>query len=636
MTIKKNTSAVHVVNLAQYEKPTISEKRADEYVQYGNNNNYYDFLIEAYKNSTTNNAVINGIIRLIYGKGLTALDAAKKPNEYAQFMTIFAPDEVRKICSDLKMLGQCAVQVLYENKRVVKVVHTPIQLLCPEKCDKEGEINNYWYSDNWSNIREYKPVSIPVFGSGADREIMVIKPYSVGMKYFANVDYQGGLPYATLEEEIADYLINETQNSFSGTKVVNVNSGKYTEIQQKEISEKITAKLTGAKGKKVIVSFNDNVEASTTVEDISLNDAPKHYEYLATESRDKLLLSHNVTSPLLFGIITGTGFSSNSDELKSSLSIFDNTVIRTFQELLIDSFDRILAVNEIALKLTFKPLQVFEAGGVIGSNQDDSKKIIEGINSLSPLVANKVLESMTANEIRALVGLHPEVGGGDLNEQTVLSSSKTPLQTILDDCEDANQEGWIVLDERDVELEDEDVLNDHINSLNEEIETKLTKLSIVDKFINLVSTGTARPTAISSQDKLVKEKYFKVRYRYTGNPSPDRDFCNSMLSANKLYRKEDIDRMSNTVVNAGFGEFGADTYDIFKFKGGARCHHKFERVTMMLDLNSDSEKFEQIGTRAAEIKGFKITNPYQVSVYPDNLPLKGFSPRNKNLPNDIK
>jgi hypothetical protein len=596
MTIKKNTSAVHVVNLAQYEKPTISEKRADEYVQYGNNNNYYDFLIEAYKNSTTNNAVINGIIRLIYGKGLTALDAAKKPNEYAQFMTIFAPDEVRKICSDLKMLGQCAMQVLYKNKRVVKIVHTPIQLLCPEKCDKEGEINNYWYSDNWSNIREYKPVSIPVFGSGSDREIMVIKPYSVGMKYFANVDYQGGLPYATLEEEISDYLINETQNSFSGTKVVNVNSGKYTEIQQKEISEKITAKLTGAKGKKVIVSFNDNIEASTTVEDISLNDAPKHYEYLATESRDKLLLSHNVTSPLLFGIITGTGFSSNSDELKSSLLIFDNLVIRNFQDLLIDSFDRILAVNEISLKLYFKTLNPFEIAIDTIEKESDA---VEKVN-------------------------------------TELSNVKTPLQAILDECEDATQEGWIVLDERDVELEDEEVLNNHIKSLNEEIEIKLTKLSIVDKFINLVSTGTARPTAISSQDELLKEKYFKVRYRYTGNPSPDRDFCNAMLSANKLYRKEDIDRMSNTVVNAGFGEFGTDTYDIFKFKGGARCHHKFERVTMMLDLNSDSEKFEQIGTRAAEIKGFKVTNPYQVSVYPDNLPLKGFSPRNKNLPNDVK
>jgi len=56
----------------------------------------------------------------------------------------------------------------------------------------------------------------------------------------------------------------------------------------------------------------------------------------------------------------------------------------------------------------------------------------------------------------------------------------------------------------------------------------------------------------------------------------------------------------------------------------------------MLDLNKIEEGYKEIGTRAAEIKGYKVTNPYEVSVYPNNLPLKGFSPRNKNLPSDVK
>lgn len=578
MTIKKNTSAVHVVNLAEYEKPTISEKRADEYVQYGNNNNYYDFLIEAYKNSTTNNAVINGIIRLIYGKGLTALDASKKPNEYAQFMTIFAPDEVRKICSDLKMLGQCAMQVLYKNKRVVKIVHTPIQLLCPEKCDKEGEINNYWYSDNWSNIREYKPVSIPVFGSGSDREIMVIKPYSVGMKYFANVDYQGGLPYATLEEEISDYLINETQNSFSGTKVVNVNSGKYTEIQQKEISEKITAKLTGAKGKKVIVSFNDNIEASTTVEDISLNDAPKHYEYLATESRDKLLLSHNVTSPLLFGIITGTGFSSNSDELKSSLLIFDNLVIRNFQDLLIDSFDRILAVNEISLKLYFKTLNPFE-------------------------IAIDTIEK----------------------ESDVVEKVNTELSSV-DFGEEIDENEWILIDSFKVDYDTDEDEDKYIKSLNEPV-----KLGIWNKVVNLVSTGTARPNIKSSQDGEI----FKSRYVYTGGLSSDsRDFCKKMVSSNKVYRKEDIINMSIQNVNKGWGPEGVDNYDIWLYKGGGDCHHYWTRNIYLKKNDANSPLAEKY--TPSEVRKRGDLNPLEVNdskVYqkPKDMPYNGFLPTNKRF-----
>jgi hypothetical protein len=55
----------------------------------------------------------------------------------------------------------------------------------------------------------------------------------------------------------------------------------------------------------------------------------------------------------------------------------------------------------------------------------------------------------------------------------------------------------------------------------------------------------------------------------------------------------------------------------------------------MLDLNAIEKGYSEIGTRAAEIKGYKVTNPYEVSIYPNNLPLKGFSPRNNNLPSDV-
>ena len=154
--------------------------------------------------------------------------------------------------------------------------------------------------------------------------------------------------------------------------------------------------------------------------------------------------------------------------------------------------------------------------------------------------------------------------------------------------------------------------------------------------MNFFTTGTARPTARSSQDKLVKDKFFKVRYRYTGNKTPERGFCKAMMNAGKLYRREDIQRLSDANPNKGFGEGGTDNYDIFKFKGGARCHHKWQRVTMMIDLNKEDSEFKEIGTRAAEIKGFKVTNPFEVSVYTNNLPLKGFSPNNKNLPSDVR
>ena len=582
---------IKIVELSSYSAPEIKEDKRNDWVNYGEDNDYFQFLIDRYRNSTTNNAIINNISRLVYGYGIGALNDKNKPNEYAQFVSLYSKDDIRKLVLELKMLGQCAIQVHYakDRKTIKKFFHIPVQLLRPEKCNKDGEIEAYYYSDDWQDVKNYKPKRLDAFGFGSGEvEILYVQPYSVGMKYFSNVDYLGGLPYSVLEEEVSDYLINLVQTGFSAQKLINFNNGAGTPEQQADIYRNVTNKLTGSKGAKLIVSFNDDKDSATTIDDIPLVDAAEHYSYLSEECQRKIMLSHNVTSPLLFGIASTNGFSSNADELKNSFILFDNMVIRPMQELLLDAFDKILSYNGISLDLYFQTLKPLEFGR-------------------------------------------------DKEQKDVALSEEFNLESFLAELgEEKEQEGWIVLDERDVNLEDEEVLNAHLSEMNDEISNKLEDTSLLSKVVNFVSTGTARPTARSKQDKLVKDKFFKVRYEYTGNKNPERGFCKAMMKANKVYRREDIDRMSKKPVNKGLGEFGSDTYDIFKYKGGARCRHKFKRITMMLDINQDSDEFKKIGTRAAEIKGFKVTNPFEVSIYPKNLPLKGFSPRNKNLPNDVQ
>jgi hypothetical protein len=584
---------IHVLNLSAYTTPVIQESKRENWVEFGIDNNYFNFLIDRYTNSTTNNSLINNISRLIYGRGLSAIDANRKPNEYAQMMALFSKDCVRKMVIDRKMLGQFAIQVHYskDHKKILKVYHIPVNLLRAEKCNKEGEIEAYYYSDNWEDTRKYVPKRIPAFGfSNEQVEIMFVRPYSVGMKYYSNVDYQGSIPYSVLEEEVADYLINEVKNGFSPTMLVNFSNGIPSVEQQEIITSKVLNKLTGSKGQKVIVAFNQNPESKTTADAIPLNDAPDHYTYLSEECLRKIMLGHNVTSPLLFGIASSNGFSSNADELKNSSILFDNMVIRPFQEEILDAFDTILAYNGISLKLFFKTLQ--------------------------PLEFVDLENTQTEEQVAEETG-------------TELSKVNTDLEEILAEV-DANQlgEGWVLVDERESSDSDEE-LDLQLIKAESDLEPKTTLLS---RFINLVQTGNPQPKLKSSQDKKVGDlKYFKVRYKYTGNKTPERDFCKAMMAKEeRLFRKEDIDAMSRRAVNPGFGEFGANTYDIFRFKGGPRCFHKFSRVTYMLDLNAIEKGYAEIGTRAAEIKGYKVTNPYEVSIYPNNLPLNGFSPNNPN------
>ena len=606
MSDKKN---IHILELSTYSQPDIIEDSKNDWVEYGVNNDHYEFLIDRYKNSTTNNSIINNVARLIYGKGLDASNASKKPNEFAQMKSLFKPKTLRALALNEYMLGCGVLQCIFDEKhtKVVRVEAVKTKHVRPAKCNEDGEIEAYYYSDNWSDTKKFPPKRIPAFGTSKEPiEFLVYGKDSIDLKYFSEVDYQACIPYCVLEEEISNYLINDTQNGFSGTKVVNFNSGTPSEEQQRLIANKVKGQLTGAQGDKVIIAFNDNQEEKTTVEDIPLNNAPEHYTYLSTEAHAKILNNHNVVSPMIVGITTAnSGFSSNGDEIEVATKFFYNQTVKPHQELLIDAIDEILAFNGISLKLYFENLNLLQTREEVETVLEDNTKLGEE-------------ESKE-------------------NNKNVETSQEFNLEEFLSDLgEPKEQTGWITLDEREVDYEDEETLNNHLAEMNKELYDKLENSTLLSKVFNFVSTGTARPTAISSQDKLVKDKFFKVRYEYVGNKSPERGFCKAMMRANKLYRREDIERMSMQPVNPGFGEGGSDTYNCFKFKGGARCRHKWKRVTMMLDINKDSDEFKRIGTRAAEIKGFKVTNPFEVSVYPKNLPLKGFSPNNKNLPSDVR
>ena len=276
---EENNSNVSIFNFAQYEPPTVKETTRDEWVEFGDKNDYYSFLINSYKNSTTNNSAINGISKLIFGRGLSALNANKKPNEYAMMKSIIKPKALKGVAKNLKMLGAGYFSVSYNKNhtKILKVDYINTKLIRAEKCNEDGEIVGYYFSNDWSDTRRHEPIRYSAFGTSKDAvEIYCLKFDSVDMKYYSEVDYLGALKYAVLEEEIADFLITDCQNSFSGTKVINFNNGTGTPESRQQIEKGVRQRLQGSKGDKVIIAFNENKEMATTIEDIALSDAPEH------------------------------------------------------------------------------------------------------------------------------------------------------------------------------------------------------------------------------------------------------------------------------------------------------------------------------------------------------------------------
>jgi len=418
---------------------------------------------------------------------------------------------------------------------------------------------------------------------------MYIKPYRAGFKYYSPVDYQGGTQYAELEEEISNYHLNNILNGLAPSMLINFNNGTPDPEQREMIERRIYEKFSGSSNAgKFILAFNDNSETAATIDPIQLSDAHNQYQFLSDESSKKIMVSHRVVSPMLFGIKDSTGLGNNADELKTASILFDNLVIKGFQGLLIDHFDQILAYNDIALNLYFKTLQPLEFTDLENVEDEETKEEETGVKLSKE--SNKLLEEF--------------IGKGQ-NEEELL-------------------EKFDLIDEMDVDYELEDELDQKIDELNNEV--KLAKV------------GKAAPYKESEQDGKSKKEgkediTYLVRYMYTAykggyktdSTTNSREFCRKMMSAKKVYRKEDIIALDDVAVNPDFAGKNKSTYSIWLYKGGPRCSHRWTRKIYARKDGSRSLG-DTISTTKARSEGFRPEkNPNKVSIAPRNMPRAGYT-----------
>lgn len=629
-------SNIRLINLASYTTPQISENPRLSWVEYGDDNNFFEYLIDRYNGSPTNNAVITGIVDMIYGKGVDAANGADNPAGYMELKRLIQPEQLKRVVNDFYMLGNAAFQVIYtaDKSKIAEVYHMPVETLRAEKCNDEGEIEAYYYAYDWSKVRNKSQAErIPAFGYGAAGEkveILYIRPYRSGSYYYSPVDYQGGLPYAELEEEIANYHINNIKNGLAPSMIINFNNGIPPQEEQDNIDFAIKQKWSGTNNAgKYILAFNDDSQKAATIEPVTLSEAHLQYEFLSRESTSKILVAHRITSPMLFGIKDNTGLGNNADEIKNAYNLLDNVVIRPKQEEIAKGIDQLLAYNKVNLDLYFKTLtpaefadvkEVGDAGGAV-ANADQLANSIQIVKSV---VDGTLTQDQAVTLMVNLLGFDPNVarslfaaptqlkeGGGDSRpflKEELAAELVAKLQEIGESEEDILKDFEMV----DAELvDDEEAEYDVEAYLNSRIE-----LAAQDK---------------SEQDT---ERY-KVRYFYTigTRRSPNgssRVLCSTLMNAARVYRKEDIEQLSSN----GGAEAQGKPYSVWLYKGGANCYHRWERRVYRKKLTKDGKIWgggtlngtDIINVNEAVRQGFKLPkNAKEVAIAPIESDYQGYT-----------
>lgn len=402
----KNKSEISVLHLSEFNLPSIGEFSNKNYISFGDDNLYPQYLLELYNGSSINSAIIKGVSAMIYGEGLEATDRDNSNEHKEQWLRLKSllrhsqKDVLKCLAFDLKLFGMCYVNVIWNKPRtkIAQIHHIPAQYIRSGKANGDGMVDSYLYSADWTNERKYKPRTYKAFNSN-DRtqasQILCIKDYSPGNHYYSLPDYQGSTSYIQLDMEIAQFHLNNIKAGMFSSMVISMSNGIPSQEERRKIERQINNKFSGSQNAgRILLTFNDGKDTAPEIVPLNSNDNSESYQFLSTETTRKVLTGHRCTSPLLFGVKgDGSGFGNNADELRDSFSLFMNSVIKPMQNTLLEGLKSIFSINEIDLDLYFvslKPADFIDIESV--SKIDEAEQEKEGVEVEENVPTAEVVE----------------------------------------------------------------------------------------------------------------------------------------------------------------------------------------------------------------------------------------------------
>ena len=430
MAKKKNNYNMSVVDLSHYNIPHIIENDNKDWVSFGVDNLYPQYLIELFTGSGINSAIIKGVSSMIAGdqqgtcQGLDVVDKdileGEQKEQYLLFSKLLkkgSRNTIKNLAFDLKLFGTCYVNTIWNKTKtaIVELKHIPAQYVRSGKADSFGKVNEYYYCYDWSNQRKYKPSIIKAFNPEdrtATSQLLQIKEYNPQSFYYGIPDYIGGTDYINLDMSISELHLANIENNFMPSCMVSMNNGIPSDEQRMEVERKLNEKFSGSGNSgKLIITFNEGKETAPEIIPLNTGDNDDKYQFLSTEVSRKILTAHRVTSPLLFGVKgDGSGFGNNADELRDSYSLFNSSVIKVFQSSILQGLDEIFRINGInSLDIYFKTLK--PADFLDLDHVDAIDEQTEGID---------IEEDVTEETVVAPVGERPEPMPEDTEEIEVV------------------------------------------------------------------------------------------------------------------------------------------------------------------------------------------------------------------------
>ena len=367
--LEKSQNKFSKISFRRATTPVFSEiVLRSPWVFYGESNLMPNYLLEQYNNCAIHKAVITSKVNQIVGDGIVSLN-----NPMASINLLNGKENIneigRKCALDLVLFGAFALNVIWSRDResIAEIYHCDVSRLRMGKMNEDDEVEQYFYSPDWTNLKKYPPKEYPAFNQnkGAASQIIYYKSYAPNTSYYAVPDYSGGLSSVEIDVEIKNFHKNNLRKGMMPSLFINFVNGIPGQEEQRTITRALEEQYGGTDNAgTAIISFNESKEQSPEVIQISPGGNDAYYQQIYDDINRSILSAHRVSSAELFGVAT-PGKLGGSDEITQHSEYFRKMVIQPYQNELLPVLSKIVTLKfKKPTTYDVKPLSLFVTGDV--------------------------------------------------------------------------------------------------------------------------------------------------------------------------------------------------------------------------------------------------------------------------------
>jgi hypothetical protein len=574
MTDNKSKFVFYNEPVSTYTVPVFEKDKNKDWVNYGEDNCYPQYLVGLFNRSAKHNAILTAKQKYTYGRGLKikenlitdqAIKAQSflvRPNNFETLSDIF-----NKVVLDKRLYGGYALQIVWSklSGKVAQCYHMDFA-----KVRSNVDNTSFYYSDNWEDYRP-KVTEFDAFNPEKREGVQILyyREYRPNLATYPLPDYIGAIPYIESDVEVANFHRANLQNNFFFGGILNFNNGIPTDEEQRALVRRINNKhgSTDNAGR-WIINFSDGSDKAPNVISLQPSELDKQFDILNDTIQQEIFVAHRVTSPIFMGIRV-EGQLGGRNEMIDAFKLFEQNEIKPDQNHFEELFNYIIGLNGINQPYEVQPLEPFSPEfteqTLIQIATKDELREMAGLPKLeqpTPVTPQSFSEDseievfaeygVDADEYFEIESRKLEIFEDHYSFESHLEFSEQDLTEMAFAIESLTEEERSLISQvkRDPLISKKDL------AVNLEVsEGKLDELikSLKDKKVLTLTEGAWNVINIlptqSAIGKIADElKKYEVRYKYQGpRDSKNRAFCKALLNLNKLYTRDEISKISQRV-----------------------------------------------------------------------------------------